>query len=172
MEKRLDSPADNLDKRALIQGPGEIVTSGQDSVHPASVKTKIHPRKADSDADVRLHLVEAELESMRAKLNTANAEIAAMQFVHPFRISDLTRSAELLDLDTVFVDNALQIMLCGRAPLKEQYSKSATITASFLSTFVQIVEPMYSQDKVWRFECTRAILVELHQRKKKKTSEP
>ncbi|KAJ7913051.1 hypothetical protein B0H13DRAFT_1874215 [Mycena leptocephala] len=172
MEKRLESPADDLDKRALIQGDGEVGTSGQDNVHPflpnvsVTVKTTTEHRNADSDADVRLRLVEAELESMRAKLDTANAEIAAMKFVSgedlervlkcaicqdimwkpvmcieaPFRILDLTRSAELLDVDTVSVDNALQITSYGRAPLREQYSKAGTITLSFLSTFVQTVE--------------------------------
>ncbi|KAJ7834634.1 hypothetical protein B0H14DRAFT_1156600 [Mycena olivaceomarginata] len=86
--RRPNVPADEFDKCALSQGLGEVDTHGQNNVYPCcptvsrSVGVRTERRKAaDKEAAIKLRLVEAELNSVRAKLETVNAEIAAMRFV-------------------------------------------------------------------------------------------
>ncbi|KAJ7862766.1 hypothetical protein B0H14DRAFT_2575206 [Mycena olivaceomarginata] len=86
--RRLDTPADELDNFALTQGL--VNTPGQNNSYPGpcrpnirgSVRVKSERRKtAERAAAIKLRLVEAELNSARAKLETSIAERAAMRFV-------------------------------------------------------------------------------------------
>ncbi|KAJ7449374.1 hypothetical protein B0H11DRAFT_1928721 [Mycena galericulata] len=88
--RRLDAPEDELDKCAVSQGLGEVEdTHGQNNIYSlrpnvsGSVRVRTQRRRTadNKDAAIKLRLVEAELNSVRAQLETANAEIAAMRFV-------------------------------------------------------------------------------------------